>query len=176
MDISEVLVGNASFLLSPGTENKMIKSGDVFLSDSLFLNNISDLFIKKEIQYSISKLKEDFEKSRQKHISDSILLQNIENTLHKELDLIKEEKPIEKAEDVKQKEFLLDTLIIKSINIDRFLISDSKVNIENSIEQKTGLTIPEIWFLAEGIKYDQVSAKESDHLLYSEHLFQNSQT
>ena len=68
------------------------------------------------------------------------------------------------------KEYPFDTLLLKSIDIDRILVTDSKVTIENSDDERTGLEIPDIWLLAEGIKYNPTAAKDSNRIFYSDNL------
>ena len=54
--------------------------------------------------------------------------------------------------------------------INKILLTDSKVDLETTEEKNIGLLIPDIWFLAEGIKYDQISAKDSSRIFYSDNI------
>jgi hypothetical protein len=66
--------------------------------------------------------------------------------------------------------YLFDTMLLKSVRIDRILITDSQANLENAIEHKIDLALPEIWFLAEGISYNPVSARDSIRIFYSDRI------
>ncbi len=66
--------------------------------------------------------------------------------------------------------YLFDTLLLKSVRIDQILINESQANLENAIEHKIDLALPEIWFLAEGISYNPVSARDSSRIFYSDRI------
>lgn len=104
--------------------------------------------------------------------SDTVLLQGITKLLSDPSKFKLKGKYETKKEKVlsNDDEFPFDTLLLKSINIDRVLVTDSKVILENSNAQKPALVIPDIWFLAEDIKYDPISAVNSNRIFYSDHL------
>ena len=61
-------------------------------------------------------------------------------------------------------------MLLKRIDIDRILITDSKVDLETTDDLNTGLAIPDIWFLAEGIHYNPVAVKDSNRIFYSDNI------
>lgn len=67
-------------------------------------------------------------------------------------------------------DYLFDTLLIKNVDIGQCLISGSDLSVENPAEGRTNLRLPDIWFLAEGIRYNPVSARDSTRILYSDHV------
>ncbi len=115
--------------------------------------------------------KEDIELKSKDFPNDSLLLNSISEIL-KNNKIFNQKQKAEPQENskVKSKEFLFDTLLLKSIDIDRILITDSKANIENSDGSGKGLVIPEIWFLAEKVKYDPILALDSNRIFYSDNL------
>lgn len=72
---------------------------------------------------------------------------------------------------IHKREFLFDTLILKQIEIDKIFLTDTKIDIENPVEHKYDLIIPDVWLLAEGIKYNPVLAKDSSRIFYSDKIF-----
>lgn len=100
--------------------------------------------------------------------SEAEILDDISKALEQEL---KKEKQISSGSKIKQpNEYLLDTLLLKRIDIDRILITDSKVDLETTDDLNTGLAIPDIWFLAEGIHYNPIAVKDSNRIFYSDNI------
>ena len=96
------------------------------------------------------------------------LLEDIAKALGQEL---KKEKSIESSVAIKQpRVYVLDTLLLKRVDIDRVLIADSKIDFQTTDDLNTGLTIPDIWFLAEGIHYNPITAKDSNRIFYSDNI------
>lgn len=142
IDISEVLLNNVQFHLTPENkdydiESAILKKKEV-PSDTLLLENISKLLI-------------DF----------SLFKKNLRTDKN---------KAKKKGPHMDEKEFPFDTLLVKNINIDRILLTDSKATIENSNLERPALVIPDIWFLAEGIKYTPISSENTNRILYSDRL------
>jgi len=101
--------------------------------------------------------------------SESRILEDISKTLEKEL-LKSKPVVVEKKNNLSSSEFPFDTLLLKNIDIGRILLTDSKVNFETTDDHNTGLVVPDIWFLAEGIHYNPVSAKDSSRIFYSDNV------
>jgi hypothetical protein len=112
--------------------------------------------------------------------SDTILLQNIRDNIsygalfsQKAADSVQigqRQKQKSAGLNIHKKEFLFDTLILKQIEIDKIFLTDTKIDIENPVEQKSDLIIPDVWLLAEGIKYNPVLAKDSGRIFYSDKI------
>ena len=84
---------------------------------------------------------------------------------------LQKEKPILNTK-AKRKpaEYLFDTLILKRVDIDQILITDSKIDFETTDDHNTGLNIPEIWLLAEGIHYNPITVKDSSRIFYTDNF------
>jgi hypothetical protein len=66
--------------------------------------------------------------------------------------------------------YLFDTMLLKSVRIDQILITDSRANLENAIENKIDLALPDIWFMAEGISYNPATVHDSSRIFYSDRI------
>ncbi len=69
-----------------------------------------------------------------------------------------------------EKEYLFDTLLLKQVEIDKIFLNNSSLEIENSTEHRANLKIPEIWLLAEGLKYNPVLARDTSRIFYSDNI------
>lgn len=142
LDLSEIRANNVQFHLTPKNKD--------------YENEVSNLK-KKEFP------------------SDSLLLENISNLLD-DFSLFHKDQKTEKGNTEKEdfnstnKEFPFDTLLLKNINIDRIMVTDSKATIENPNTERSALVIPDIWFLAEGVKFNPISAKNLNRIFYSDHI------
>ncbi len=67
-------------------------------------------------------------------------------------------------------DYPLDTMLIKNVDVGRLRITDSEVSINNELKARKDLTLTDIRILAEGIKYNPVTARDSTRILYSDHL------
>ncbi|MCK5700056.1 MAG: hypothetical protein KAI29_02850, partial [Cyclobacteriaceae bacterium] len=144
------------------TQNQTIDLAEILIDDAEFYLSPKSENLKEE----------DLDLKRKAFPSDTLLLGNISELLKNNtlFHLPQKKEKEEEIANAKSEEFPFDTLLLKSIDIDRILITDSKLTIENEDEQRAGLEIPDIWLLAEGIKYDPVSAKNSNRIFYSDNL------
>ena len=181
VDISEILIDDAEFHLIPGTgnsnkEGSKLKRNNFQLDHLLFKSIIDTLINFDQFQSTPLTDKEDKEGlnvNSQEFPSDTLLLESISDMLNINAQPgPASENGTNKKADLKAsgKEFPFDTLLLKSIDIERILVTDSKVTIENPDELRTGLVMPDIWLLAEGIKLNPKSAKDSNRIFYSDNL------
>lgn len=177
VDLSEILIDDAQFLLIPGDEKGKKRGSkqrsNKFSLDNILFKSIIDTLVSSEQFHLTALTEEDANEKNKKIPSDTLLLKSLSEMLKKNVQLNSTpENETNKKADYKaaNKEFPFDTLLLKSIDIERILITDSKLTIENSDEQRAGLVIPELWLLAEGIKYNPVSARDSNRIFYSDNL------
>ncbi|MCG8308554.1 MAG: hypothetical protein MI975_14270, partial [Cytophagales bacterium] len=161
LEISDILIDNADLHHIPAL-NKTNTS--LNLSDSAMYRKLTG----SHPAYERSGLHDE---EYRENAPDSILLANIKRTLSAQF-----RKPNRKVGNNRaglnfhKEEYLFDTMFLKKIKIDRLLISDSKMTFEHSDEDKTGVVAPDIWFLAEGLKYDPIAAKDSSRIFYTDNL------
>lgn len=142
LDLSELRADNVQFHLTPENKDHEIIAGN--LKEKAFP---SDSLLGKHL----TKLMENFSFLKKD--------QKTENESAKKED-----------DKLSKKEFPFDTLILKNINIDRIVVNDSRASIGNSNTEKPALVIPDIWFMAEGIKFNPISAQNPNRIFYSDHL------
>jgi hypothetical protein len=157
------------------TQNK------TFDMEAIQIDN-ADLKIKKietgdQAMTAVDSLKAEMKKynlietEESKQTKQTEMLEKIARSLGEELKRKREAITEQKSEIVIQRpSYLFDTLLLKNINIDRILLTDSKVDYKTTDDPNTGLLIPDIWFMAEGIKYDPVSALDSSRIFYSDNM------
>ena len=111
--------------------------------------------------------------NRKSLISDSSILEKSTKMLH-DINLFGKSSisPQESKSGFKMygQKYLFDTMLLKSVRIDQLLITDSRANLENAIERKTDLALPDIWFLAEGISYNPTALLDSTRIFYSDKI------
>jgi len=157
------------------TQNKSIKLNDIKI------DNADVQIAKKGVALSEmgkeDSLKTELDKyhlinpKKEEARSELDILEDIAKKLEKQLQ--ETEKPkleSKKNFDINKQEYLFDTMLIKSIEIDEILITDSKLDYKTNSSARSGLLLPHIWFLAEGIRYDPTSAKDSSRILYTDNL------
>jgi hypothetical protein len=71
---------------------------------------------------------------------------------------------------IHKKAYAFDTAILKHVAIDRIFMTDSKFRLENPVEAKTDLIMPDLWLLAEGIEYNPLAASDSNRIFYSDQI------
>lgn len=71
---------------------------------------------------------------------------------------------------IHKKAYAFDTAILKHVSIDRIFMTDSKFRLENPVEAKTDLIMPDLWLLAEGIEYNPLAASDSNRIFYSDQI------
>jgi hypothetical protein len=112
-------------------------------------------------------------KARKGIINNSAISEKSAQTIN-DLNLFDQRSPMpgEAPSKLKMHElkYLFDTMLLKSVRIDQLLVTDSEVNLENAIEHKIDLALPDIWFMAEGISYNPVSARDSSRIFYSDNI------
>jgi len=168
VDIAEIHIDDAQFHLIPGLKDEK----EVTILENMNNPNDTTLIEKlsEKLQRQMSVITEmDRNALNQKVTEDSMLHSEISKTLS---GIFVKPKPIEKKKSFKieQKSYPFDTLLLKSIDIGRILITDSQVKIDNPEEVNKGLVLPEIWLLSEGVKYDPISSTDTTRLFYSDHL------
>ncbi len=82
----------------------------------------------------------------------------------------KSEEKEKKPEKIDLYNYALDTLLLKNIQVNRLLVSHSEAIIENPESGENQLVIPDIWVLAENIKYNPAIVHDSSRLFYSDNL------
>jgi hypothetical protein len=124
-----------------------------------------DSLMEEMQKYNLDKVNREDLRTEAEILED--IAKKLERQLQKKPEQIDDEK-----ENVafQQPELPLDTMLLQNINIDRILLTDSRVNYNPSNEPNTGLLLPDIWLLAEGIKYDPAAAKDSSRLFYSDNM------
>jgi len=75
-----------------------------------------------------------------------------------------------KGLNIHEKEYLFDTLLLKQVEIDKIFLNNSSVEIKNPTEHRANLKIPEIWLLAEGLKYNPILARDTSRIFYSDNI------
>ncbi len=173
LDISDILIDNGDFYLLPvdksGGASGSINNGK--LSNKALVDNISNLLKSNSIFGQPQKNQN--EKSSPSNIK-SLISKSLHIEATKELqsdpNYVDENSSDRNKESINNKAYPFDTLILKSIDIDRFLINDLKVTVDNPQGDKAEIAVPDIWFLAEGIKYDPVTALDTNRIFYSDNL------
>jgi hypothetical protein len=69
-----------------------------------------------------------------------------------------------------EQNYPFDTMLLKSINIGQLFVTNSELIVDDPVEQRTNLVLPDIWLLAEGIKYNPVTALDSTRIFYSDNI------
>jgi len=75
-----------------------------------------------------------------------------------------------KGLNIHENEYLFDTLLLKQVEIDKIFLNNTSLKIAHPTEKRTDLNIPDIWVLAEGLRYDPVLAKDSNRIFYSDNI------
>ncbi len=171
LDISEVSIDDADFYLLPVDKSRGV-SGSLnngIFTDSSIVDNISTLLKSNDIFGDPQK---KHKKNGSRSDVKSLLAEpfHIDGAVDNQLGPIDEKSSIANRRNVNNAAYPFDTLLLKSIEIDRFLITDSKVTVDNPEVNKAAIVIPDLWFLAEGIKYDPVSALDTNRIFYSDNL------
>ena len=153
LDIDEILMDDANIIMARNGG----PSGPVSTQDSM--QNVMQ-------QYNL--INTD---TSAKRVTEKKLLDDISKALEKQL---KENQQIQKAIAKKPepeiKALPFDTTIIKKIEIDRIMLSDSRFNYEDSDNPNTGLLVPDIWLLVEDIQIDPLKEIDSSRIFYSDNI------
>ncbi len=179
LDILEITLNDAHFHNTPASENRINTAshlkGQELPTPPILFENISEI-LQGENLFNISSRKEiTFGTSQNENgqRTDSLAIEKISPSLNtlSSIQLFAETLKGKKENPGSEKQsFALDTVILKKIYIDRMLVTDARLTIENPETQKNDLEIPDIWFLSEGITYDPVSAKDTSRIFFSQHL------
>jgi hypothetical protein len=71
---------------------------------------------------------------------------------------------------IHKKKYPFDTMLLKQIAIDRIFLTENKLNLQNPDERRSDLVIPDIWLMAENIRYDPIAATDSSRFLYTDNI------
>lgn len=171
LDISEVLIDDANFYFLPVDKN-LGTSGSLnngIFTDSTIVDNISTLLKSNNI---FGKPQKKLKKKGSRYDIKSFLAEplHIDGIVETQLAPTNKKTSISKRRNASNSAYPFDTLLLKSIEIDRVLITDTRVTVDNPEVKKAAIVIPDLWFLAEGIKYDPVSALDTNRIFYSDNL------
>ncbi len=70
----------------------------------------------------------------------------------------------------KMEEYPFDTLLLKDISIDKILLNDAKITMDHAYISNKKLAVPDLWVLAEGIKYNPLAAADKSRIFYSDNM------